>query len=98
DVPVGGDSDTPFQTAVVPERPFGSTAWAPSWRQIVDLSSVERARSIYPGGQSGQPGSRHYLDNFPLWYQGQYHAQWMDRSEIEGQLEGRLRLEPAPRS
>jgi len=94
DVPVGGDSDTPFQTAVVPQRPFGSTAWAPSWRQIVDLSAIDRSLSIYPGGQSGHPRSRHYLDHFPRWYAGQYHPQWMERAEVEKQLEGRLRLEP----
>ena len=97
EVPVGGDSDTPFQSAVVPQRPFGSTAWAPSWRQIVDLSAIDRAVSIYPGGQSGHPGSRHYLDYFSRWYEGQYHPQWMDRDEVEKHLEGRLRLEPVPR-
>ena len=95
DVAVGGDSDTPFQTAVVPERPFGATAWAPSWRQVVDLSAIDRAVSIYPGGQSGHPKSRHYLDYFSRWYQGQYHPQWIDRAEVEKHLEGQLRLEPA---
>jgi penicillin amidase len=94
DVPVGGDTDTPFQTAFAAHEPFAATAWAPSWRQIVDLSSIDRAVSVYPGGQSGHPRSRHYLDLFPRWYRGDYHPQWIERSEIENHLEGRLLLEP----
>ncbi len=96
DVPVGGDTDTPFQTAFAAHEPFAATAWAPSWRQIVDLSSIDRTVSVYPGGQSGHPRSRHYLDLFRRWYQGDYHSQWIERSEIENHLEGRLKLEPPP--
>ncbi len=93
-VPIGGDTDTPLQTAVVPHAPFGADAWSPSWRQIVDLAAPHRSVSVLPGGQSGHPGSPHYLDQFPLWLRGEYHAQWLDRPEIEAHLEGRLRLEP----
>src|SRR5438477_13211219 len=73
DVPVGGDSDTPFQTAYAPHKSFGADAWAPSWRQIVDLGDVARARSIHPTGQSGHPRSRHHMDFFDRWYKGESH-------------------------
>ncbi|RYZ48130.1 MAG: penicillin acylase family protein, partial [Sphingobacteriales bacterium] len=35
----------------------------PSWRMVVELTSPKKAWVIYPGGQSGNPGSRYY-DNF----------------------------------
>jgi penicillin amidase len=37
--------------------------WAPSWRMVVDMGPAVRAWGIYPGGQSGNPGSKFY-DNF----------------------------------
>lgn len=40
-----------------------SSTWAPSWRMVVELGPEVRARAVYPGGQSGNPGSRFY-DNF----------------------------------
>lgn len=39
--------------------------WAPSWRMVVEMGPSVRAWGIYPGGQSGNPGSRFY-DNFVL--------------------------------
>ncbi len=50
-----------------------SSNWGPSWRMIVELGNVPRAYGIYPGGQSGNPGSRYY-DNFIRdWNQGKYY-------------------------
>jgi len=53
----------------------------PSWRMVVDLGvpgSSDSSEEVYPGGQSGNPMSAHYLDLFYLYinYQGnhyQYH-------------------------
>jgi penicillin amidase len=42
----------------------------PSWRMVVDLGPTTSAWGIYPGGQSGNPGSRHYLDLLPGWLDG----------------------------
>src|SRR5260370_42579358 len=55
DVPVGGDTDTPFQTAFAAHEPFAAPAWAPSSRQIVRLSPTDRPVSLYPAGPSGHP-------------------------------------------
>lgn len=93
-IPIGGDTDTPLQTAYVPGSPFNASAWAPSWRQIVDLADLRKTVSIFATGQSGHPGSRHYLDQFPLWARGEYHPQWLDRADIEAHAESWLRLEP----
>lgn len=40
-----------------------SRDWAPSWRIVVEAGPAVKAWGVYPGGQSGNPGSRYY-DNF----------------------------------
>lgn len=45
----------------------------PSWRMIVQLSPLTRAYGIYPGGQSGNPGSPYYDDMISDWMQGRYY-------------------------
>jgi penicillin amidase len=46
----------------------------PSWRMIVEMDSIPRAYTIYPGGQSGNPGSPYYSDFIQQWVEGKYHA------------------------
>ncbi len=49
----------------------------PSWRMIVQLTKNTEAYGIYPGGQSGNPGSPYY-DNFvDNWANGKYYPLWM---------------------
>ena len=49
----------------------------PSWRMIVQLTKNTEAYGIYPGGQSGNPGSVYY-DNFvDNWANGKYYPLWM---------------------
>ncbi|MBI3138019.1 MAG: penicillin acylase family protein [Sphingobacteriales bacterium] len=51
----------------------------PSWRMIVQLTDQTEAWGVYPGGQSGNPGSRFY-DNFvDQWAKGQYNKLWFMR-------------------
>lgn len=70
EVGVGGDTDTPMQSAVTPMKPYHALSWCPSWRQVVDLADPWAGRSVLPTGQSGHRGSPHYLDQFPLWLEG----------------------------
>ncbi|HEY4876121.1 MAG TPA: penicillin acylase family protein, partial [Puia sp.] len=55
----------------------------PSWRMIVELTDTTNAYGIYPGGQSGNPGSRYY-DNFvDDWAAGKYFKLWvMNKNDI----------------
>jgi len=46
------------------------TAWAPSWRMVVELGPEVKAWGNYPGGQSGHPGSRFYDDFVDDWAAG----------------------------
>lgn len=48
-------------------------SWGPSWRMVVSLGPEVHARGIYPGGQSGNPGSRFYDDMIDDWIQGKMY-------------------------
>ncbi len=45
----------------------------PTWRMIVQLGRKVKAWGIYPGGQSGNPGSRFYDNAVDDWVRGQYY-------------------------
>jgi penicillin G amidase len=49
----------------------------PSWRMIVHLTNKTEAYGIYPGGQSGNPGSKFYDDYINDWAAGKYNVLWM---------------------
>ncbi|MCH8558990.1 MAG: penicillin acylase family protein [Balneolia bacterium] len=44
----------------------------PSWRMVVSLEDDIRAWGVYPGGQSGSPGSVHYDDFIEPWAEGSF--------------------------
>lgn len=43
----------------------------PSWRMVVELGPTPKAYGIYPGGQSGNPGSPLYQNMIETWRRGQ---------------------------
>ncbi len=45
----------------------------PSWRMIVQLTDETVAYGIYPGGQSGNPGSTYYDSFVDKWVDGKYY-------------------------
>lgn len=49
----------------------------PSWRMIVHLTPTIEAYGIYPGGQSGNPGSKYYDSFLDPWVAGNYYSLWM---------------------
>ncbi|MBX9785015.1 MAG: penicillin acylase family protein [Chitinophagaceae bacterium] len=49
----------------------------PSWRMIVHLANETEAFVVYPGGQSGNPGSPFYDQFLNTWAKGQYYRAWM---------------------
>ncbi len=44
----------------------------PSWRMIVDFGDM-KAYCLYPGGQSGNPGSKFYDNMIDKWANGEYY-------------------------
>lgn len=63
-IPIGGDRNIVNAT---------SENHGPSWRMIVEMTSPPTAIGIYPGGQSGNPGSQYYDDFIDDWAAGKYH-------------------------
>ena len=52
-----------------------SRTHGPSWRMVVSLEKTGvKSWATYPGGQSGNPGSKHYSDMLDRWVNGQYFA------------------------
>jgi penicillin G amidase len=53
----------------------------PSWRMIVHMTDDIEAYGIYPGGQSGNPGSRYYDTFVDTWAEGKYYRLWIMKKE-----------------
>ncbi|HEX8060260.1 MAG TPA: penicillin acylase family protein, partial [Cyclobacteriaceae bacterium] len=69
----------------------------PSWRMIVSLEkSGVKAWGVYPGGQSGSPGSPYYANMIPLWAEGKYISlQFSGADELRASALGVTTLKPA---
>ncbi len=95
-VPISGNADTPYQTAIAPEAPFDNRAWSISFRMLVDTSNMANTRIITSLGQSGQLGSRHYEDLKESWLRGEYNVYfWKDETIQKDKIEGILVIEPS---
>ena len=52
-----------------------SRTHGPSWRMVVSLEKTGiKTWAVYPGGQSGNPGSDHYSDQLSRWVDGKYFS------------------------
>lgn len=45
----------------------------PSWRMVVQMTKDIEAYGVYPGGQSGNPGSKYYATFLDKWVKGEYY-------------------------
>jgi len=54
-----------------------SETHGPSWRMIVELSSPVNAFGVYPGGQSGNPGSKYFNNFVDDWAAGKYYPLYL---------------------
>jgi penicillin amidase len=63
----------------ITDKPQSGTAFSPraatkhhgpAMRFVANLGNWDESIMLIPGGQSGQPGSGHYTDQFPYWYEG----------------------------
>jgi penicillin amidase len=62
-VPVGGNRNIVNAT---------SSRHGASWRMVVELKDTPIGFGVYPGGQSGNPGSAYYDNLIPIWAAGKY--------------------------
>lgn len=85
-LPIGGDRNIVNAT---------SATHGPSWRMIVEMSSPPKAFGIYPGGQSGNPGSTYYDNFIDDWAIGKYHElNFMQNAATTDQILGTQTLTP----
>lgn len=56
----------------------------PSWRMVISLTAQTEAYGVYPGGQSGNPGSKYYDSFVDQWAAGKYYTLWMMTKEQTG--------------
>jgi penicillin amidase len=56
----------------------------PSWRMVISLTAKTEAYGVYPGGQSGNPGSKYYDSFVDQWAAGKYYSLWMMTKEEVG--------------
>lgn len=60
----------------------------PSWRMVVELTDEPNAYGVYPGGQSGNPGSPFYDDFVNQWLDGKYYKLELLKKEAIEKREG----------
>lgn len=86
---VGGDLAT-----INPVMPVGETTFVASYRQVIDLSNVDRSRFGLTLGQSGQLGSAQFADQLPLWRAGELLPMPFSRDAVDAVVTARLVLQP----
>lgn len=85
-IPIGGDRNIVNAT---------SENHGPSWRMIVEMTSPPTALGIYPGGQSGNPGSKYYDNFIDDWAAGKYHSlQFLQSNTATDKIIGTQTLTP----
>ena len=50
-----------------------SEANGPSWRMVIELGETPKGHGVYPGGQSGNPGSPYYDNMINTWAKGELY-------------------------
>jgi penicillin amidase len=66
----------------------------PAMRFVANPGNWDESIMLIPGGQSGQPGSSHYTDQFSYWYEGRAIFQGFTDEAESGARKHTLRLKP----
>ena len=90
--PRAGDGFSINNGAYDPMTPYLQTTNA-SERMIADLSDLDSSLSITPVGESGQPGSKYWGDQAPLWNAGDYKPMRFSKDRL-GHIDGTLVFRP----
>lgn len=89
---LGGDVTTVMQSAVLPQDPYVTRGWVPSYRMLVELGDPVRSQSVLPTGQTGWVGDPLQFDQQSLWIQGLHHSSLWQREQLEQTRPERLIL------
>lgn len=71
-----------------------SEANGPSWRMVIELGKIPKGHGVYPGGQSGNPGSPYYDNMIDTWAQGKLYDLFFMQSpdDKSGKVISRLKI------
>jgi penicillin amidase len=66
----------------------------PSWRMVVQMGPTVKGYGVFPGGESGNPGSFYYSDMFATWRDGKLNELLFLKSagEESGRIKGTMTL------
>jgi penicillin G amidase len=90
--PVDGGAETVRNTGAG-QPPFAATSGA-EYRLVLDFAQPTRFLAVQNIGNSGQPGTPHYADQFDAWLAGEYHVVSLERAEVEADLETLTVIDP----
>ncbi|MFN8294637.1 MAG: penicillin acylase family protein [Chitinophagales bacterium] len=90
--PIGGDTDTPFQTFIMAAEGYGGELSAPSYRQIIDFSDFDKSTVIMPLGNSGNMASPFYKNQLRDWFAGNTYPMCWTREKVEQHKKYSLKL------
>jgi penicillin amidase len=91
--PVDGGSHTVRNTGG--EMPPHMASSGAEYRIVVDFASPDLFLAVQNVGNSGEPGSAHYKDQFEPWLRGEYHTVHLRRDRVEAECEGTTIIQPA---
>ena len=70
----------------------------PSWRMVIEMTQPIHAFAVYPGGQSGNPGSKFYDNFIDTWERGEYYTLfYMHKEDTNAdQVKWKMSFHPVP--
>jgi penicillin G amidase len=92
--PMGGDTDTLWQTCELNWEKFDGELAGPSYRQIIDFSNFDKSTTVTPAGASGNMASPFYFDQLEDWFKGNSHPMSWSRKQVEAHQKHKLMLRP----
>ena len=95
-LPGSGDSDTIAQAGIYSGDPTASPSFTPGLRMVIDVGNWQDSRWSLPGGQSGNPTSRHYDDQLRRYQNAQGIPIAWTADDIDASTRHTLRLQPMP--
>ena len=89
-------ANTVAQAAAPPLEPTDPPIFIASLRLVIEVGNWDAARYVLPGGQSGNPVSPHYDDQFALWQRGEGVPIPWSEAAVTAATRATLLLRPGP--
>lgn len=90
----GGDDYT-VNARWVPDRRGFRTSGGASYLQVIDVGDWDNSLYLNAPGQSADPRSPHYRDQYAPWVKGEMHKLPFSRGAVDAAARSRTRLTPA---